>query len=97
MRKTVLAAIGLACGLVLAPTYAQDLQMTDAPGAQARPATPARGLSKALVEQRFGAPSQRVAAVGAPPISSWVYPAYIVYFEYDHVIHSVVTQAAARP
>jgi hypothetical protein len=97
MRKTVLAAFGLACGLVLAPAHAQNLQMADAPSTQARPDTPTRGMSKAQVEQRFGAPEERVAAVGKPPISSWVYPNYIVYFEYDLVLHAVVTQPTAKP
>lgn len=97
MRKTVLAAIGLACGLGLAPSYGQDLQMVDAPSAQARTDTPTRGMSKTQVERKYGAPSDRVAAVGNPPISSWVYPSYVVYFEYDHVIHAVVTQLAAKP
>jgi hypothetical protein len=42
------------------------------------------------VQSRFGTPSQKLAAVGQPPITRWEYPSYIVYFEYDHVIHSVV-------
>ena len=87
----------MACGLGLAPAYAQNLQMADAPSAQARPGTPTRGMSKAQVEAKFGAPTQRVAAVGRPPISSWVYPDFIVYFEYDLVLHAVVTQPAAKP
>lgn len=97
MRNNVLAAFGLACGLVLAPAYAQNLQMADAPSAQTRPGTPMRGLNKAQVEQKFGAPTERVAAVGRPPISSWVYPSFIVYFEYDLVLHAVVTPPAAKP
>ena len=59
--------------------------------APAQVATPARGTSKAQVEKHFGAPTDRVAAVGDPPISSWVYPGFTVYFEYDHVIHAVLT------
>lgn len=96
MRNNVLAAFGLACGLVQAPAYAQNLEMADAPSAQARPETPMRGLSKAQVAQKFGSPTERVAAVGRPPISSWVYPGYIVYFEYDLVLHAVVTPSAAK-
>ena len=97
MRKALLPAFGLAFGLMLVPVYAQNLQMADAPDVQSRPDTPARGMSKAQVEQKFGAPAERVAAVGKPPISSWVYPNFIVYFEYDLVLHAVVTQPAARP
>jgi hypothetical protein len=50
---------------------------------------PARGETKARVEQRYGEPTRMVAAVGDPPISRWEYPGFIVYFEFDHVIHAV--------
>ena len=89
MRKTVLATIGMACGLGLVPSFAQNLQMVDPPQAQARSATPSRGTSMAQVEQRFGAPTERFAAVGQPPITRWEYADFVVFFEYDHVIHAV--------
>jgi hypothetical protein len=50
---------------------------------------PARGVSKAQVEQRYGQPTRMVAAIGEPPISRWEYPGFVVYFEFDHVIHAV--------
>ena len=50
---------------------------------------PASGLTKEQVEARFGAPTRMVAAVGDPPISRWEYPGFIVYFEFERVIHSV--------
>jgi hypothetical protein len=56
---------------------------------------PTRGMSMQQVESRFGAPGHKVAAVGKPPISRWEYSAFIVYFEYEHVVHSVVSTAAA--
>ena len=51
---------------------------------------PTRGMSKANVEQQFGQAEQQSAAVGEPPISRWVYPDFVVFFEYNTVIHSVV-------
>jgi hypothetical protein len=51
---------------------------------------PHRGMSHADVQARFGAPTARVAPVGEPPISRWTYPKFIVYFEHDRVIHTVV-------
>jgi hypothetical protein len=95
MRKTVLAAIGIACGLTLAPTFAQNLQMAEPPAAQAGIETPVRGMSMAQVETRFGAPAERYAPVGQPPITRWVFPTFVVYFEYQHVIHAVATRPAA--
>ena len=53
-------------------------------------ATPTRGMTKDAVAAKFGAPVTKVPAVGTPPISRWEYQGFVVYFEADHVIHSVV-------
>ena len=92
MRRTLLAVCGVAIGLGLAPAYAETLQMADAPQAQTQPGTPNRGMSMALVEARYGTPSERVAPVGNPPITRWIYPSCTVYFEGQHVIHAVGNQ-----
>jgi hypothetical protein len=98
MRKTVLAAFGIACGLAVAPSFAQSLQMAEPPPAEASSAVPTRGMSMAQVEARFGAPAERFAAVGQPPITRWVYPSFVVYFEYQHVVHTVaIRQATTAP
>ncbi len=51
---------------------------------------PLRGMNTQQVEARFGAPQEKLPAVGKPPISRWVYPDYTVYFEHQYVIHTVV-------
>lgn len=51
---------------------------------------PAGGMSMDQVLARFGEPQIRKAAVGEPPITQWVYSGFIVYFEGQRVIHSVV-------
>lgn len=51
---------------------------------------PTLGMSKESVEKQFGSPAERVAPKGKPPISRWVYDDFIVYFEFDTVIHSVI-------
>jgi hypothetical protein len=56
-------------------------------------ATPARGMTMEQVATKFGTPVTKVPAVGKPPISRWEYPGFIVYFESDHVIHSVVANS----
>jgi hypothetical protein len=96
MRKTVLAAIGMALGLGLATAHAQGDPAATAPAAQGQAGVPTRGLSMAQVERRFGAPADRMAAIGQPPITRWVYPTFVVYFEHNIVIHAVGTSAAAR-
>jgi hypothetical protein len=50
---------------------------------------PTRGLTMTKVEAKYGAPTQRSAAVGEPPITRWEYPGFVVYFEREYVIHSV--------
>lgn len=79
-----------------APSTAQP---APEPAATATPAprsapieTPARGSTMDRVKAKFGQPSQEVPAVGQPPISRWEYPGYIVYFEYDKVLHTVVAR-----
>ena len=51
---------------------------------------PQSGMSKAEVEQSYGTPENTSNAVGEPPISSWEYPNYTVYFEHERVIHTVL-------
>jgi len=51
---------------------------------------PAHGMVMEQVLQQHGEPQQRLGPVGEPPISHWVYGDFIVYFEHQHVIHSVV-------
>ena len=57
---------------------------------------PSLGMSKAMVEKHFGAPRERMAPRGQPPISRWVYDNFVVYFEFDTVIHSVARHQSQR-
>ena len=50
---------------------------------------PSRGMTQASVESRYGSPASIVAPVGEPPITRWVYSDFVVFFEYDRVIHAV--------
>jgi len=56
-------------------------------------ATPGRGMTMEQVSTKFGAPVSKTPAVGKPPISRWEYSGFVVYFENDHVIHSVVANS----
>ena len=55
---------------------------------------PERGMTMETVEQRFGQPSRKIAPVGEPPISRWIYSEFTVYFERQYVIHTVVTSSS---
>lgn len=95
MRKARLASIAFALALSAAPAVGQELQLTDPAAGRPAVETPVRGTSMAQVEARFGAPSQRYAAVGQPPITRWVYPSFVVFFEYSHVVHAVAVAPSA--
>ncbi len=53
-------------------------------------ARPTTGATKTQVKNQFGEPIKENAPKGNPPISNWEYAEFIVYFENNHVIHSVV-------
>jgi hypothetical protein len=84
--KTLLA-LALTLGSVAqADTLLIDGIAVDQQSASARPKS---GTSMQSVEATYGAPSERHAAVGEPPITRWDYPGFSVYFEHERVIHSV--------
>ena len=91
MRKQTLTALGLGLvGIAATPAVpAQNLEMAAAPAAATAAGMPSRGQSMAQVERQYGAPSERLAAVGQPPITRWLYPDMLVVFEHEHVVHTV--------
>jgi hypothetical protein len=95
-RALTVSAI-LATGLAgLAPICRADIVASEDGIAvrDAGVAAPARGMTMTQVASKFGDPVTKVPAVGNPPISRWEYPGFVVYFERDHVIHSVVSGSA---
>lgn len=59
-------------------------------GALAVTAKPIKGMNKNQVAIKYGEPLEKRPARGEPPISSWVYENFTVFFESDYVIHSVL-------
>ena len=88
-RNLLLAAV-LASGLAGAETIAVDSGIAVK---ESEVATPSRGMTMEQVSSKFGTPVTKVPAVGNPPISRWEYPGFVVYFEHEHVIHSVVANS----
>ena len=61
---------------------------------------PARGMSMAQVEAKYGAPSEKLEPRGGqkrqwPTINRWTYPTFVVYFEKSKVIDAVTVKADA--
>ncbi|MGH8195447.1 MAG: hypothetical protein ACREQ8_13760 [Woeseiaceae bacterium] len=88
LRALTLAVLigGFAAGV-----HADTLDMSAAEAAArfGAPGKPTRGMTQARVEASYGTPASRHGAVGDPPISRWDYDDFVVFFEYDKVIHSV--------
>jgi hypothetical protein len=82
----VLACLMAPVGTAVAETLVVDDQVQLRNSAVDRPN---RGATMQSVEKRFGAPSERHATVGQPPITRWDYPGFSVFFEKDRVIHAV--------
>ena len=85
--RNLLLAAAFASGLAAAATVAVDNGIAVK---ESDMATPSRGMTMNQVAAKFGTPTTKIPAVGKPPISRWEYPGFVVYFEADHVIHSVV-------
>lgn len=95
-RSLLISAI-LATGSSLAGLAQADIVAVDN-GIAVKAAdgiAPTRGMTMSQVASKFGEPATKIPAVGNPPITRWEYPGFVVYFEGDHVIHSVVSASAA--
>ncbi len=68
---------------------ADELTTPPAPRQPGQCATPGTSIEK--VEAQFNAPTERLPAVGEPPITRWKYPGFEVYFEHQLVIHTVAS------
>jgi hypothetical protein len=90
VKFTARIALALVIGIA-ASAGAQNLDMraTDRSATFDEPGKPTRGMTQDSVEANFGAPQNRRAAVGDPPITRWEYANFVVFFEYDKVIHAV--------
>lgn len=98
MSKNVAPLNGLVAALALAGLCLPAISMAEAiqvpVGQQAQQkssvARPYNGMKQSQVEAVYGKPLDWQKAVGEPPISTWIYADFVVYFEYDEVIHSVL-------
>ena len=93
-RTMKMSVVALALGLTV-PAFAETLSIDGQIAVKPSGVeTPQRGLSMAVVEQKFGAPANKSGPVGTsaknPPITKWFYPNFVVVFENDKVIHTVV-------
>ena len=82
---SLVVAFGVQADVIKMPSKSPQVISSDS--------APVRGMTKSQVESRFGAPMSASGPTGSPAIYRWDYPGYSVFFEHNHVIHSVVTSS----
>ena len=90
-------ALLLGAQLLCSPALAQTLEIPLGQQGDAVASLPQLGESKRSVLERFGLADEEHPAVGQPPITRWDYRSFSVYFEYDHVINSVLHHQPHHP
>ncbi|WP_068826295.1 phosphodiesterase [Pseudomonas sp. BMS12] len=79
------------------PALAQTIEIPLGQQGDAVAGLPKLGESKRAVLERFGLADEEHPPVGQPPITRWDYRSFSVYFEYDHVIDSVLHHQPRNP
>lgn len=97
----LLAALALGAGLASAQAAYAQQTLTQRVQDEKSMNLPARGLTMAQVEKRYGAPLRKLSPRGGdsahhPTINRWEYNDFIVYFEKSRVIHSVLNTPAGN-
>ncbi|GLQ31608.1 hypothetical protein [Litoribrevibacter albus] len=68
---------------VVVPVSQQSPELQDIP-------RPSNGMNMKAVESKYGIPVSTSGPVGKPPITTWEYDLFTVYFEHNLVIHTVL-------
>jgi hypothetical protein len=91
-------ATALLCALLLPlPVLAETIEIPVGQQGEAVANLPQKGESKRSVLERFGLADEEHPPVGQPPITRWDYRSFSVYFEYDHVVNSVLHHQPRHP
>ncbi|MEX0604195.1 MAG: hypothetical protein WD623_12685 [Marinobacter sp.] len=86
IAATLMASLPVSADQVRVPIMSQG-------GNQDAMDLPKTGQTRTTVEERFGTPEGTKGPTGEPPIVQLFYPDFVVYFEGDRVIHSVIKPA----
>ena len=90
MRKqtTLFGALAVTATLAFLPMTSAVAEEIRVPVGQA--SFPGSGMSQSSVRASWGAPMEIQGPVGQPPITQWHYQNFVVYFEGNRVIHTVL-------
>jgi hypothetical protein len=87
LRKSM--SVFILSSLLLTGVAVADTLIMDGVQPQDENLYPLKGSAKSSVVASLGEPVSQTQAVGDPPITSWEYGSFVVYFEYDRVLHTV--------
>jgi len=94
MQKILPSSVLVALIFLTTPVNAQKLLIEEItkepPNSLEGIPRPRSGMTAERVKEIFGEPRARGERIGNPPITRWVYKDFIVVFEGDHVINSVI-------
>ena len=85
-KLLLLLSLGLAMSV---GAQTMDMSAADRSATFDEAGKPTRGMTQQAVEANYGAPQNVRDAIGDPPITRWEYAGFVVFFEYDKVIHAV--------
>ncbi len=91
MSKTVLTTLMFL--LFFSLTVTADVLLIDRVEAKTGMDVPKKSATMNQVRAQYGDPISESVPVGDPPITRWVYNDYIVYFEHQHVITTVLKKS----
>ncbi len=97
MRRRVAHLLSLFAFSLALPAAAETIEIPLGQQGTVAIDQPQRGQSQRAVLERFGLADEEHAPVGQPPITRWDYREFSVYFEYDHVVNSVIHHQPRHP
>lgn len=89
-RKSILIAIFSVAAYSSANTLAEEIRIPVGSQGNSSIEIPKRGQTQEDVSLAYGEPERSSNNIGEPPISTWHYSQFSVYFESDKVIHAVL-------
>jgi len=90
IKKTLFILIGTLLLTITSLSQAEVISIIDSDNAATTVSRPKSGFTMSQVEAKFGQAESKSGPVGQPPITTWKYPDFTVYFEYNRVIYSVI-------
>lgn len=92
MTRTFLTLMVLLGALLGLPPSRADVLLIEQVRQAGQMTLPENGQTMAEVEAMFGVAQGKEGPVGDPPIASWTYEHWTVYFEYDRVLFTVLNK-----